>query len=654
MKYFLNFSFILPNGLLYYFNNCKIILRVLVFVMISASLNSQNIDNYQNMTFEFSFNVGKTFSFNLDSLESNSWSTSHQIITVTDECFLDKVNIINKQNFEYDFKDEIKDADIKNVLIDGNFIYVMAGIEEIHLYIYHILCNNENYNILGLKNIWKESIYTKKTINFMKKQKNNLILSFNDSVLLYNENYAITSQEIMNYSLTLLNNLSFSSQIYQPKLISEEENTDFSILIQSEFSNYLYSFEGNSLISLNNTDYFNNSMGSLISCMNIIFYQSDKVISIFNYDKPSISFIKNLEFPLENLTDIKRADRSLIFYNSSHVSEYIFVQDCLDLVFLAIYSIIEIYEGNNLILLNDKISKIFCENLLLVLVTNTKKVFIKRLQKPHEKFWIYKNSFSENFNIFSLKTLEFLPFHLEDVPILNYFDNKSKIIINTIEKAGTNLNCDLSSENLDILILTSSRFCDEKMYNYSETASIYNPKLNCDQYNYFHITKTELSFAVKITIIITTIIFGLCFFIFGGYVLRRWYRKKNKKSLYYDESPDKFDKEYEGEFEAFNQKKPTNLQENIFMSESARYRGNSPVTNTNRNLLNPNQEIELEKKYLKKDKSQFETSRNPLQMEDISFMTPQKSEENRGKEDIAEESKSQEAKLIFMKEPMQN
>lgn len=640
--------------LVYYFNNGKNILRMLVFVMISAGLNSQNINNYQNMTFEFSFNVGKTFSFNLDSLESSSWSTSHQILTVTDECFLDKVNVINKQSFAYDFNDEIKNEDIKKMIISGNFIYLVIGIEELHLYVYNILSDNENYNILGLKNIWKESISTKKTINFLKKQNNNLILSFNDNVLLYNENYTINSQDIMNYSLILLNNLSFSSQIYEPKLIAEKENPDFSILIKSETSNYLYSLEENSLITLNKTNYFQNISGSLISCMNILFYQNDKVINILKYDKPNISFIKTLESPLENLKDMKRAERSLIFYNTSHISEYIFVEDCLDLVFLALYSIKEIYEESHLIFYSDDISKIFCENLVLVLITNSKKIFIKRLQKPNEKFWIYKNSYTDNFNLLSLATLEFLPFHLEDVPILNYFDDKSKIIINTLQKANTNLNCDLSSDVLNILILTSSRFCDEKMYNYSETTSLYNPKLNCDQYNYFHITKNELSFAVRITIIITTIIFGLCFFIFGGYILRRWYRKKNKKSLYYDENPDNFDKENEGEFEAFNQKKPTSLQENLYMSESARYRGNSPLTNTNRNLINANQEIELEKKYSKKEKSQFETSRNPLQMEDISFMTPQKSEENRGKEDIAEESKSQEAKLIFVKEPMQN
>ena len=53
-----------------------------------------------------------------------------------------------------------------------------------------------------------------------------------------------------------------------------------------------------------------------------------------------------------------------------------------------------------------------------------------------------------------------------------------------------------------------------------------------------------------------------------------------------------------------------------------------------------------------KDKAELEMSRISLKLEDISFTTPQKSEENRRLgEEIAEESKSQVAKMmIFVKE----
>lgn len=127
--------------------------------------------------------------------------------------------------------------------------------------------------------------------------------------------------------------------------------------------------------------------------------------------------------------------------------------------------------------------------------------------------------------------------------------------------------------------------------------------------------------------------------------IRKRISKGDRKKKYLDDEDE--DGERKGLGEEKNVKEKEELNNNnhnpepIFPSDSARYRGiGVPTNNTHRELL-----VEARKEI----KKEFECSQTPLKMEDVSFMTPPKSEENRGNEEIAEEAKSQEAKMIFMR-----
>ena len=241
---------------------------------------------------------------------------------------------------------------------------------------------------------------------------------------------------------------------------------------------------------------------------------------------------------------------------------------------------------------------------------------------------------------------------MKDIPSMNFFSNNSLLTIQIIEKAQENLKCEVS-DTLSISLLTTTRFCDENMFNYSDSQTgKFDPTTPCFQYSSFIISKLDLPLSIKLLIIILSVIFGLCFFLIIGYFIRRCYKNNKRFKAYLEENKENLvlDQEETVKIEILARENP--IKNEGLLNDSTPYKGNSPVFSTARGFLCKTLEIESEKK-TGKAKSQLETSRIGLKTSENLLAAPEKTEENRdGGEDIAEESKSQEAKIIFDKKNM--
>ena len=99
--------------------NIKIML-FLIFYMFKM-INAYQSD-FNNM-FNFSFQVESSFSFNLDTLESDPWSSTHSFLRPTADCSIKSSNVFMKQSFEYNFTEETKGLVLENMLINNNILY---------------------------------------------------------------------------------------------------------------------------------------------------------------------------------------------------------------------------------------------------------------------------------------------------------------------------------------------------------------------------------------------------------------------------------------------------------------------------------------------------------------------------------------------------
>jgi len=637
------------------FSNYLQMIFLLEILFIKRAHTSQY--DYENIVFNFSFQVDSSFSFNLDSLESDPWSSTDQILTNTSDCSIDSVEIFIKQSFNYNFTDKSHGLSLETMLISNQFIYLIFIYSDSqnssrNLRVYNLIIDDINYQINDLQLLLQKDIPIGKSVTFIEKNENFLVLSTEDNLFVYNENSSIVS-----YTLNLIDNFSMPNSLANPPATLFWNEDIYSLIFPLKNENFLMNPSINSVSKINDPENLILAQRNmLISCMNYVFFYDNGFIYIKEMtnlsNSLSFSFIKTIPTPIENLQGLKRVQRSLIFYNLTHVYESIFVNDCLDIQPFGLYSIQGIYNQSNQPYSNEVISSLYVETSIFIIQTNTNDTFLKRLEISDEKFWpfLFKNP------IVSYSILEFLPFHMKDMPILGFLIyNDTAVILNLqlFDKSEETLHCELTSDSLSILISTSIRFCNNSLYNFTEEIdnnnTVFDPNVTCVQYSNFLLSKQGLGISIKVIISTSSVIFGLCVFISICYLVRKLYRRRKRRAAYFDDG-------YNDNFEDDDKKAKENIPLHSYpeVIDSARFRGNSPATTSHREFLNRNGEIEFEKKKNKeaKDKAELEMSRISLKLEDISFTTPQKSEENRRLgEEIAEESKSQVAKMmIFVKE----
>ena len=632
--------------------NIKIML-FLIFYMFKM-INAYQSD-FNNM-FNFSFQVESSFSFNLDTLESDPWSSTHSFLRPTADCSIKSSNVFMKQSFEYNFTEETKGLVLENMLINNNILYQIytyadSQNNQRNLRVYNLIIDDTNYRINDLQLLWQKNLGVTKSVTFMEKIGDCLMLFSEDKAFFYQEN----STSIIDYSLNLTGDISIDFPLTNAPTQLIWNEVFFSFIFPQNGKNFLVNPLTRIVSEIKDAgDIILAQPNLLFTCLNYVFFYDQNLINIkqmINVDNSySFSSIKTIQCPLINLKGVIKSQRFLLFFNQTHVLESAFVNDCFDIQTLFQFSLGDIFQKSNMAYFAETIENVYVNTMVLVIQTNKNDVFIKRLGVPNEDFLFFNFS-----TIYSLSTIAFLPFNLKDLPILTFLSNSSSTLLlnfQIIEKSQEDLHCDLTIDELTVSVSTQTRFCNNSIYNFTEELlnnnTLYNPNVSCLQYNNFFLTKQELGISLKVIISVVSIVSGLCFCLSAGYLMRRFYLKRNRKNQYLDEN---YEEVNELDFDRERIRGLTNIGQE---SDSFRYKGNSPAVNSHRGLLNKQMEIELEQKE-GKNKANFELSRISLKMEDISFSTPQKSEENRLKmnqEDIAEESKSQEAKIIFVKESM--
>ena len=642
--------------------NLKFLTLLLFFPITFLNAQTDNLDysNFlQNVTFNFSFQVESTFSFNLDSMENNPWVVSYKILSSNSTCYKDNASIYVKQTFKYDFSTDFGVLVLEKILIENRYIYLILKSPTDpyrRLWVYNSLIDENQYNIVKIENILKLDLYEiTKPLIFFEKNDDHIFLSTFDNFLSYVESTNCSSQQI--YCFNIITNIIFNTSISAMKSFFLNEDTYFLIFSQNTTVFY-FNPKLQNLFSEINTIAFSNGY-FLSSCMDYLFFlvngQIDIKQSIINNNTLMLIQLKTLK-PLINLIGFIRSERSLIIYNETFISEYIFINDCLDIHLEKNYEIQQIYKESGLSYSNQFIKTLFIYETILIFQSNTNETFIKRLQLNNENYW-YLSSMDMS-PLIAINKIEFLIFDLKNLYSLNYLRNNSEIILQTIEKSEEKLNCEVSDDSLSTVILSSTRFCDKKMFNFSNS-KIYDPNESCLHYSHFFITKKGLNLSIKLLIIFISVILSLCLLISAGYILRKWYKKRKRLQAYIENNQNQSsnDEVEINDIELLQgNDNEVHLEPETLFLDSARFKNFPQSPNSNRNLLNNlNKTGEIEIGKIRKEKSQFETSRIALKVEDISFMTPQKSEEFRGGdkgEDIGEEAKSQEAKLIFEKKSL--
>lgn len=633
-------------------------IKITLFLILSLfKMANAHQSDFNNMMFDFSFLVESSFSFNLDTIESDPWSSTHTFIRPIAECSIKSANVFMKQSFEYNFTEEINGLVLENMLINNNLLYQIYTYADSqnnnrNMRVYSLIIDDTNYRINELQLLSQKDLGVAKSVTFMEKIGDCLVLFSEDKAFFYQEN----STSKNDYSLNLTGDISFDFPLTNAPTHFFWNEVFFSLIFHQNGKNFLVNPLKRIVSEIKETgDIILAQTNLLFSCLDYVYLYDQNLIHIKQMinvsDSYSFFHIKTIQCPLLNLKGVTRSQRFLVFFNQTHVLESAFVNDCFDLQILFQSSLVDMFQQLNMAYFAETIENVYVNTMVLVVQTNKNDVFIKRVGVPNEHFWFFNSS-----TIYSLSTIAFLPFNLKDLPMLTFLSNSSSILLlnfQIIEKSKEDLHCDLTSDKLTVSLSTNTRFCNDSVYNFTEELlnnnTLDNPNVSCLQYNNFYLTKQEFGISLKIIISVVSIVSGLCLFLSAGYFMRRFYLKSNRKNQYLDENYEEVN-----ELDIERDRIPGLANVGPDQSDSSRYKGNSPAVNSHRGLLNKQIEIELEQKE-SKNKANFELSRISLRMDDISFSTPQKSEENRLKmnqEDVAEESKSQEAKMIFVKESM--